>query len=606
MTVIAGSVRLNGDGRDDEAIVRRMLSRMSAGAPRVIRSDTAHLGVVAAAVATHSSGLLCTWDGRLDTPRSIGRTPEETVTDVLGADSEHLSGLIGDFALAAWWPAERRLLLARDALGMRPLFYAQTPDVFWWASTLAGLLSTEWLPRELNEGYFGEYLASAPVTLSESPVRGALRVPQAHRLDLVNGVVRLRKYWSPAVTDVRALTVDDAAAECTHLLAAAVADRLRAARAPAFEMSGGLDSTSIVGVARKAGIAHPHTYSMVFPTWPRADESAFIGIAEAHFACRGTRVAHEQIEPLGLDVFASAVHAGDLPDMATGEFMQRRMVARAAADGHDVLLSGLGGDDWLTGSIFHAADLLRRGRPLAAWRFARQYRAVPWLDPGAGTFLRTAVVNLLPEWFKQWARGTRPSPQWPWLNPDFVRRVELATRLSQAFDRVPPMRSLVLRESLVRLGSGDAAHARDAHHRMARDAGLELSHPFLDRRVVEFLIGLPDDMRFREGQHRFLLRRVMKDVLPTAIAQRLDKPNLDDVLLDGLRVADPAAIVTGPMQVVDRGWVSRAEMLTLWPRAQRALQEPWRDDDGTLLSLWQILGAEAAARALSSRDRSCP
>lgn len=606
MTVLAGCVRLGGDGRDDAAMVRRMLTRMSSSPAVVVPAANAHLGISNASVFTHASGLVCTWDGRLDAPRPGNHDDAEVAAGVLASNSDRLSDLVGDFALACWWPGERRLLLARDALGMRPLYYAHSDDVFWWASSLAALLSTEWLARDLNEGYFAEYLASAPVSLCESPVRHALRVPQAHRLDLVDGTARVRRFWTPAATLERDISLEDAEAECTRLIRTAVADRLRAARTPAFELSGGLDSSSIVGVARQSGVEAPHSYSMVFPDWPSADESTYIAAAEAHFGCRSTRVAHQRVAPRGLDVFASAVHAGDLPDMATGEFMQQPMLARAAADGHDVLFSGLGGDDWLTGSIFHAADLVRRGRPLSAWRFAREYRSVPWLDPGAGVFARTAAVSLLPESFKGWARRQRRAPQWPWLTPAFVARVDLAARQREAFNRVPPMRSLVLRESLIRLASGDSAHAREAHHRMARHAGLELRHPFLDRRVVEFLISLPDDLRFREGQHRFLLRRVMKDILPPSIVQRLDKPNLDEVLLDGLRVADPARVLQEPMQVVERGWVNHAELQTLWPRAQRALREPLLNDDGTLLSLWQILGAEAAARALSSRDSACP
>jgi asparagine synthase (glutamine-hydrolysing) len=606
MTVIAGAVRLGGDGRDDGRLVRRMLARMSTAPIHVVASENAHLGIAGAPVFVHQSGLITTWDGRLDAPRPSDRHDADVAAEVLAGNPEHLVDLIGDFAVASWWPGERRLLLARDALGMRPLYYAQSSDVFWWASTLAGLLSTEWLPRDLNEGYFAEYLATAPVTLSESPVIGAHRVPLAHRLDLVNGHARLRRYWTPAVTGERVLSLEDAEAQCASLLYTAVTDRLRAARSCAFQLSGGLDSSSVVAVARQSGITRPATYSMVFPAWPSADESTYIAAAETHLACHGTRVAHPSVAPVGLDVFASAVHAGDLPDMATGEFMQAPMLARAAADGHDVVLSGLGGDDWLTGSIFQAADLLRAGRPIAAWQFARQYRSVPWLDPGATTFLRTAAVSLLPESFKNWARGRQRGPSWPWLTSDLVRRVDLATRLRDAFERIPPMSSLVVRESLVRLGSGDSAHAREAHHRMARHAGLELRHPFLDRRVVEFLIGLPDHLRFRDGQHRFLLRRVMKDLLPPVIAQRLDKPNLDDVLLDGLRVADPPRVLHERLEVVERGWVNPAELHTLWPRAQRALREPWRNDDATLLSLWQVLGAEAAARALSSRDRSCP
>lgn len=606
MTVIAGSVRLTGDGRDDGAMVRRMLVRMSSAPAHVAESENAHLGVSGASVFTHPSGLFCAWDGRLDSPRPGDRRDAAVVSDVLAADPEQLTDLIGDFAFACWWPAGRRLLLARDALGMRPLYYAQSNGVFWWASTLAGLLSTEWLPRDLNEGYFAEYLATAPVSLSESPVVGAWRVPQAHRLDLIDGTARVRRYWTPAVTKERAISLGEAEEEFGSLLRTAVADRLRAARSCAFEMSGGLDSTSVVGVARQSGFEHPATYSMVFPAWPAVDESTYIEIAEAHFGCRGTRVAHKRVDPIGLDVFAPAVHAGDLPDIATGEFMQAPMLARAAADGHDVLLTGLGGDDWLMGSIFHAADLLRRGRPIAAWRFAQQFRSVPWLDPGAAAFLRSTALSLVPDSLKRWGRQRRREPVWPWLTPDLVRRVQLAARLRAPFDSVPPTGSLVVRESLARLESGDSAHGRDAHHRMARHAGLELRHPFFDRRVVEFLMALPDDLRFRDGQHRFLLRRVMKDILPPAIAQRLDKADFDEMLLEGLRVADPPRVLQERLQVVDRGWVSHTELHTLWPRAQRALRAPQQGDDGSLFTLWQILGAEAAARTLSSRENSCP
>lgn len=606
MTVIAGSVRLTGDGRDDGAMVRRMLVRMSSAPAHVAQSENAHLGIAGASVCAHPSGLLCTWDGRLDLPRPGDRLDAAVVSDVLAANPEQLTDLIGDFAFAAWWPAGRRLLLARDALGMRPLYYAQCNGVFWWASTLAGLLAPEWLPRDLNEGYFAEYLASAPVSLSESPVVGASRLPQAHRLDLIDGTARVRRYWTPAVTQERAILLGEAEEEFGSLLRTAVIDRLRAARSCAFEMSGGLDSTSVVGVARQSGVDHPATYSMVFPGWPSVDESTYIASAESHFGCRGTRVAHEHHDPIGLDVFAPAVRAGDLPDIATGEFMQAPMLARASADGHDVLLTGLGGDDWLTGSVFHAADLLRCGRPFAAWRFARQFRSVPGLDPGAATFLRSTAVSLLPASLKRWGRHRRRGPAWPWLTPDLVRRVDLAARMRAPFESVPQVESLVVRESLARLESGDSAHGRDAHHRMARHAGLELRHPFFDRRLVEFLIALPDDLRFRDGQHRFLLRRVMKDILPPVIAQRLDKAEFDEVLLDGLRVADPPRVLRERLHVVDRGWVTHAELQALWPRAQRALRAPSQGDDGSLFTLWQILGAEAAARTLSSRENSCP
>jgi asparagine synthase (glutamine-hydrolysing) len=614
MTMVAGCVRLRGDARDDVVMVRRMLARMSTGVPVVISSEGAHLGLSGNVAGNHplvrhASGLVLTWDGRLDVSPDQARPDADVVADALVSDPRAVAGLVGDFALAAWFPRDRRLCLARDIVGLRPLYYASTPDVFWWASSLAGVLAPEWLPRDLNEGYFAEYLASAPVSLTETPVRNVWRVPQAHTLELSDGAIRLTRYWHPEVTAERRLSVGEATEAFTACFQDAVRSRVRTRTTPCFQLSGGLDSSSVVGTARRLGVVAPATYSMVFPDWPAADETPFITEAEAHHGCVGTHLAHEVSRVEGWSVFAPAVRAGDLPEGATGEHMMAPLMARAASDGHSAMLTGIGGDDWLTGSLFRSTDLLRQWRPLAAWRHARDYRSIVWLDSGWRNLVWHAVVPLLPEVVKAWGRRGRGGMVLPWVRPDFAARVSLSERMRAGGLREPPVSrggSHVVRESLVRLQSGDSAHVREALHRMGRRWGIELRHPFLDRRVIEFLLTLPDDLRFRDRQHRYLLRQAMGPLLPPRVGARLDKPDFNDLVVDGVLAADPAAALRETLQVVERGWITPAALQTLWWDVQRGTPADLSTGYWAPLVLWQVLGAEAAARALSSGAPDVP
>ncbi len=603
---IAGVFRHHGDARRDRELVGAMLARSGVSAARrvILTDGPVCTGASMEAAPQWSSDrqLLLAWNGRLDNPRDFDssyRTGDvERVATALAAEPARVRDLLGDFALAAWRPGDRRLLLARDAMGIRPLFFAALDDVCWWASSLTALLVPEWLPRTINEGYLGEYITDAAVSLSETAIRGAFRVEQGQVVEIGHGTITRRRYWTVDHEMSPPTTASVAIEELSSLLRTAVAARLPESGRVAFQLSGGLDSSSVVGLARTLGVATPETYSMVYPRMPEADETPFIDAVVAHHGCRSTRVPVDLGPVLGYDVYRPAVEAGELPDIATGEFICAPYLNHTADDGHSVMLTGFGGDSWLTGTPYAVSDMIRRGHWLSAWRHAREYRSVEWLDPGLFAFAREIGVPLLPEAVKRVLRGVRPAPSVPWLRPEFVSRINLPERMRGAFARVPRMRSLALRDSLMRVTAGDPAHARDAQNRAGRNAGLELRHPFYDRRVVEFLVRLPDEWRLRDGEHRWILRRAMGDLLPPVVATRQSKPNLDRVIIDGLVALDVEARLREPLEVVSRGWVNGAALPDLWAHAPA--------DCRASMALWRVLGAEALIRALSSRDAYVP
>lgn len=612
--MIAGLVRQSGDGRHDAAVVRRMLSALQPGAdvprdlPVIMADGPACLGVLGDefAVVADAGPVRLTWSGRVDNLSELAAqpgvradsTPASLLASAVSRGADGIRACLGDFAFAAWFPSDRRLVLARDAMGIRALYYASTPDVFWWASTLTGLRASGWLPATINEGYFAEYLADAPVSLTETPLVGAFRIPQGSQLELVRGLARVTTYWNFDPQDERPISDGDACDQLRALFATAVAARLPAHTSPAFQLSGGLDSSSIVGVAHALGVQSPATYSLVFPGAPEVDESSLIDAVVARHGCRHTAVRYQTPGLIGPALFQPALDHGDMPELPTGEVLFAPLLQRARADGHRVMLTGVGGDDYLTGSAFRTADLLRQGRVVAAAMYVRDYRTV-W-DISRMLALRSAVAPFVPALVTRVVRAWRPAARTPWLQGDFTTRLGVPERMKGGFYRVPRRRSAVVRQSLVHLWSGETSHLHDARQRSGRNAGLDMRHPFLDRRLVEFLVTLPDGLRFRHRRERYLQRWAFSDDLPPMVATRDGKADYARLALAGVCAADPARTLSGPMAVVERGWINLEYVRAAWLRIQQRRSAADAPHEPDVRMLWQVLAAEASVRALSS------
>ena len=551
-----------------------------------------------------SDGELCIlWDGRLDNRDELGADPDVSdaavVAAVLSRDRARIADLVGDFVVLAWWPRERRLWIARDAIGVRPCYFAAEGGAVYWGDTLEAVRRGTTTAHTLNDAVFAEFLTSAPASLDETPLSGIHRLPPGQCLEVTPAGHTCRPYWRLEVFDERRQSPGDAVEEFRARFTSAVRARLRDVASPCFQLSGGLDSSSVVGVAtRLCGVERPATFSLVYPELPPADESGYI--REAEQFCNAIGVHHQvrRSRGRGLEIFAGAVQWGDLPELGTGEPLTAPLLAKARAAGHHVMFTGLGGDEWLTGSRFRMASLLRRGRLWAAWQYSREYRTIRWLDPGAAAMWRAGIVPNLPPSLKQVFRLLRGAPPAPaWVRPEFAERVNLSDRMQAAYRRGAGIDHPVVRESVVRFGSGDSLHLREAAVRAAANAGIELRHPFFDRRLVQFLIALPDDLRLRHGVHRWIQRTALADCLAPRIARRLDKPDQDALIVDALAAAEPEAHVHD-LRVVDRGWVDPHVARGLWAVAQRAPGSTGPAGWRAAFGLWQVLAAEALVRAL--------
>lgn len=524
------------------------------------------------------------WSGRLDNRDAfagrfgglLATSDAQLVADAIssgGADGIAALGVaIGDFAVAAWDSTDRRLWLARDAIGFRPLFYLHEPDRVWFTTDLGWLMSGAARGRSINEGYIAEFLAGNIVSVDQTPIDGVRRVLPAEALafELGKPAPARRELWRPPLAIPNRRTDAALIEEFRERFSTAVARSVGDEPTLSAQLSGGLDSTSVVSTVKSLTGNAPDAYSLVYPSFPRAlggevlDESLFIDEAVAALGCRSVRFDPLGANGLGRRDFLRVLTAhGDIPDFPVTDALNYALFVRAATDGHRVMLTGLGGDYWLTGSTSRLPALLRGGRWREAWRFYRDVRRPDTMDATPAQLRAHLLSRLAPHWVKTVARAWRSPRVWPpWLPDAYTTRVNLGARLSRLSARVPQVGDDVLQDSLMVLKMSGGLLARESVFRAAADAGIDVRHPMLDRDFVEFVMTLPDDLRMRGAETRFILRQAMGDLLPPGIRERRSKGDATSVVDAAISyVLARRTSIEG--RASERGWIDAA---MLWPR----------------------------------------
>jgi asparagine synthase (glutamine-hydrolysing) len=558
----------------------------------------------------HERGTLClTFDGRVDN-RSDVRAALESNGLVIRTDTDAElllrayecwgedcpRHILGDFAFAVWDGLNRKLFCARDILGIKPFYYSMSRRRFLWASELRPLLEDPSVRKEPNEGMIGEYLANALTSNEETLFLDIQRLPPAHCLVIRNGQLLKGRYWDidPA-REIRYRTDEDYAQRFLALFREAVRCRLRSQHPVAVNLSGGLDSSSVVSVAQSlfhdglavdTGLA---TFSAVFPGRV-CDESDYIHDVITRWELQSKHFA--AMEPaVDTSIYAEQVARDyDFPNYPNGAmFAPLRVLAKER--GCRVILNGVGGDEWLSGSMYHSADLMRRIRLLALARQLRDDSRVPGVIWPSWAVLRLGLWPLLPQTLRLAirrfvGRDGRPS----WITPSFASRIHLTDRLHVETRR--RRHASFAQEDLCRaLTTGWQSHGNELGERFSSRLELEERSPLADRRVIEFALALPETQRWRHDQPKFILRQAMRGLLPESVRQRRTKAEFSHAFADTLQAY-------GGTQLFDSllterlGWVDGEEVRALY----RRLTELYAQGDKRYIHytwpLWMIVGIE--------------
>jgi len=442
------------------------------------------------------------FDGRLDNrPELIERLapvkgPDSTDAELVLAaylewGDDCPGKLLGDFAFALWDAPRRRLLCAVDPLGMKPLHYARAGSGLCFASDAVMVIRHPAVPDGYDEGQLAGYLAGRCEDPARSFFAGIDRLAPGHLLVAGEGNLRVERYWSPRTAEIRYARDEDYADHFGEIFKRAVTDRLRdSGSSAAIALSGGLDSGSVAAVAHRSG-AGVRAYTFAFDHLPECDERSYSRSLTAELGL--------EIEPVEAESLWELESRLPLPHSPDTPFVGWRtcyaeVFRRMRARGSKVLLMGHGGDDVLRGSSRIYLERLLRG-DLAAVREvvgdARDRRESPFLS-----------------FYRQFAR--------PLLRAGSGCR----TAWQEVYAH------LVETPWYWRLANW--------HDRNAAGFGIEVRHPFLDRRLFEYVLAIPGEQLFQLGQTKGLLRGSMRGILPEPIRQRKGKtsftPFLDSVL----------------------------------------------------------------------------
>ena len=440
---------------------------------------------------------------------------------------EHLRGM---FAFAIWDANKEELFIARDRLGVKPLYYVHAADgSLYFASEIKALLAVRAVPPELNFSALPDYLANHAPSGEETLFRGVKRLLPGHTLLWRDGQLRIDKYWDVHFAPDEVPRRDaEYIAEWTDIFRTAVRLRLMADVPLGMFLSGGIDSSAIAAVMSEM-VAEPiKTFSVAF-----AEREA----NELHYArliARAYRTEHHEVVVSPADFFAALptlVWHEDEP-LAHPSSVALYFVSRLAAQHVKVVLTGEGSDELLAGyeryyKTIYNLRLGARYRHLttAGMRAAvrRGVERLPLNSTVRRKLTRTFLclpLDLESIYFDNFAVFSRTMQQ-ELLTPETKERVGVIdpyARISQYLGSNGEAASLnrwlyadiktYLHELLMK------------QDQMSMAASLESRVPFLDHKLVEFSARLPERMKLRGLTTKYILRQSMKDVLPQEILAR--------------------------------------------------------------------------------------
>jgi asparagine synthase (glutamine-hydrolysing) len=454
----------------------------------------------------------------------------------LGDDFVHR--LNGQFAIALWDTRRRRLLLVRDRPGILPLYYAERNGELLFGSEvkaiLAALRPRPGIHADALRDVMTLWAPLSPSTLFD----GVVEVEPGQMVIVEGGHTRRQTYWTwrlaPPDEAVRPSEAD-AVEEAKALLADATRLRLRADVDVGAFLSGGLDSSLLVGLmARDAG-DRLRTFSVGFVD-PDLDEGGYqrlmvsaIGARHSHVCCSRAEVGAR---------FHAVIRAAEVPLTRTGPAPMHALAAHVGASGCKVVLTGEGADE-----VFGGYDLFKEAqvrafcarRRASAWRPRLLKRLYPSLN---GT--RTPPPALIAAYFgaldgnptdpgfsheMRWSAGPAVETL---LSPDFAARCTAATPAERALDRFGPAlegRSLVQRAQLLEARTLMSGYLLNSQcDRMLMAHSVEGRFPYLDHRVIEFANRLDPRLKMRGLREKILLKQAARGLVPEPIVQRPKQP----------------------------------------------------------------------------------
>ncbi len=477
-------------------------------------------------------GLVVVFDGHIFNRAELGASDKSPAAVLLALVRERgfekaLRALNGDFAAAVYDSASNTLWLGRDRVGVKPLYYARAADGMAFASRLRALLDQPGVSRCANRRFAALFAASHYRTFDNdpatSPFADIAQLPAGHYLQARGvGDIKVTRYWDLSELPEHRGSLEDLAAGYRELLIDAVNIRMQVAERPAFTLSGGMDSSSVLACAVRGSGAKQHAFSSVYDdkTYDESDEISSM-LASAVEQWHPLKIGTPDVPAL----VARMIEAHDEP-VATATWLSHYLICESAsAQGFGTLFGGLGGDELNAGEyeyfFYHFADLRRQGREKEL-----QQEVDNWVKYHDHPIHRKNMA-VVEDHFRRVVDFSRPGICLPdrrrldryaaVLNPDFYSLQSFQPEMDSPYTSYMKNRTYqdIFRET--------APCCLRAEDRQGAAFGMDHFDPFFDYRLVEYMFRVPGAMKIHGGVTKILLREAMRGILPDETRTRIKK-----------------------------------------------------------------------------------
>ena len=501
--------------------------------------------------------------------------------------------LLGDFAFAIWDKRNQLLFCARDHFGVKPFYYYyKESEIFVFGTEIKALFAFNRIPRRLNEVRIADFLALMMEDKTITSYENVLRLPPAHAMVISQSGMQLRCYWSlDPHREIKLPSNQAYAEEFRKIFTEAVRCRMRSAFPIISHLSGGLDSSSVTCVARdilsKEKNTKLHTISTIYDKIIECDERTYINAVLEQGGLTPHYVYGEEIGPLSnLEMIFQYEDEGLLGP----SHFYPWLVNRASKElGMRIALDGFDGDTTVSHGINRLRELAQQGQwktffhevkaispnydvsPGALFRgYGLRYlieqatqgqwltfvKAVQIIHKHLGTSRKQLIINFglkpilqrvrgfIKSLFKGLLKGNIKSQtqlqnssarfiqEKPLINSDFAQQINLNERIQiMEMTSEPPQN---LREEHWRgMSQGVMSYTLELADRYAAMFSIEVRHPFMDKRLMEFCLALPAEQKLFNGFGRVVMRRALEGILPEKVQWRGGKADLSANFDDG-------------------------------------------------------------------------
>ncbi len=495
--------------------------------------------------------------------------------------------LLGDFAFVIWDKRQQQLFCSRDHFGVKPFYYYSCDEYFIFASEIKAILTMPQVPPDINELRIADWFIPPMVEDKTMTVyQNICRLPPAHCLTVsLQEKITINCYWKlDPKTEIVLPSNEDYAKEFRKIFFESVRCRLRSAYSIGAHLSGGLDSSSITCTARAIFLDDPsqklHTFSNIFDDVPSCDEREYFN----QVLDQGDYIPHyihaDQQGPLtDLETVLQYV---DEPCIGPNYFLVHELNRAAQIADVRVVLDGFDGDTVVSHGALYFTELAKQGK----WKeFIAESKAISQhFEASPGSILFAYALPYLAQLSKQnkWVKFAKTAfgiyrnftispitlliryglrPKVPifvsklrrsllgkgkldensnfGLNAKFLERPKvrnLSKGKTQA--NLPSLPQNVRAHQYEGLTSGLFTHTLELVDQSAASFSIEVRHPFLDKRLVEFCLALPPQQKLNNGWSRVVMRRAMDGILPEAIRWRGGKTDVGGNFDHGLLNTD--------------------------------------------------------------------